>query len=334
MKKKTFWVQSLDANKRVVTAALEAGAEAIFTQNGNTSKIKKLGIIKTIAKDGDIKIGKDVAVVKITSKEKEKDVVAYKGKIPVIIENNDWTIIPLENLISKTENIIQTVFSCEQAILALQTMEKGADGILLVCDDASEIKKTGQYISKMNEPDLKLETVHITKISPAGLCDRCCLDTGNLLEPGRGMLIGNTSSAFFLVHNENVSSPYCDPRPFRVNAGAVHAYIKLPEEKTKYIGELKAGESVLTANEKGKTLTAVMGRNKIEVRPMLEIEAKSKSGKKVSLLMQNAETIRLTTPDGSPVSVVHLKEKDAVLAYFEEGGRHFGQKIKETIYEV
>ena len=56
-------------------------------------------------------------------------------------------------------------------------------------------------------------------------------------------------------------------------------------------------------------------------------------GKEVSLILQNAETIRLTKPSGEPVSVVKLAEGEKVMGYTEEGGRHFGFKIKETIQE-
>jgi len=331
--KKIFWVKSLDANKKIVPIAIEAGAEAVLTTKGKSDLIRKAGKITTIAEDGDLKLHQDVEIVKITKKEDEDKVVQFKGKIPVIIENDDWEIIPLENLISKTTNIIQTVYDFNQAKLALQTMEKGADGILLETDNINEIKKTGEFISKMNNEKLNLETVKITAIKQTDLADRCCLDTGSILEPARGMLIGNSSSAFFLVHNENVASQFCDSRPFRVNAGAVHSYILLPENKTKYIGELASGDLVLTINEKGETKNVVLGRNKIEVRPMLEVEAENKKGQKVSLLMQNAETIRLTSPQGKPVSITHMKEGDEVLAYFQEGGRHFGQKVSETIKE-
>ena len=331
--KKIFWVKSLDADKKVVTTAIEAGADAIVTSKGKSEEIKQYGLIQTIAEDGDLVMGKDVETVRITSKEKEDEVVKFGGKIPVIIENDDWEIIPLENLISKTTNLIQAVSSADQGILALQTMEKGSDGVLLETSDLSEIKQLGEFIAKVNEPNLDLEKVKITAIEQTDLCDRCCLDTGNLLEPGRGMLVGNSSSAFFLVHSENVESPYCDPRPFRVNAGAVHAYTLLPGNKTKYIGELKSGDRVLTTNEKGETKAAVLGRNKIEVRPMLAVSAETQDGKKVTLLMQNAETIRLTSPKGEPVSITHMNVGDEVLAYFQEGGRHFGQAVKETIKE-
>ena len=62
------------------------------------------------------------------------------------------------------------------------------------------------------------------------------------------------------------------------------------------------------------------------------VEAKCK-GKKISLILQNAETIRLTKPSGKPISIVKLNRKSKVLVYLEKGGRHFGIKIKETIRE-
>jgi 3-dehydroquinate synthase II len=38
------------------------------------------------------------------------------------------------------------------------------------------------------------------------------------------MLVGNSSAFTFLVNAETESNPYVAPRPFRINAGAVHAY--------------------------------------------------------------------------------------------------------------
>lgn len=332
--KKIFWVKSLTWDKKVVTTALEAWADAIFVNEEKVSHVKNYWIIKVIStKWADLNIWKDVEIIKITSKEKEKDVVKLWWKIPVIIQNADWTIIPLENLISKTINLIQEVYSSDQWILALQTMEKWADWIILETNDLSEIKKMWEYIRKINEPNLKLETVKITWVTQTWMCDRCCLDTWNLLEPWRWMLIWNTSSAFFLVHNENVESPYCDARPFRVNAWAVHAYILLPWNKTKYLSELNAWDKILSVNEKWECKEAILWRNKIEIRPMLEIEAVNSKWKKVSLLMQNAETIRLTSPEWKPISITHMKKWDEVLAHFQEWWRHFGQNVKETISE-
>jgi hypothetical protein len=46
----------------------------------------------------------------------------------------------------------------------------------------------------------------------------------SLLVPGEGLLVGNFARALFLVHSECAESSYISSRPFRVNAGPVHAY--------------------------------------------------------------------------------------------------------------
>ena len=55
----------------------------------------------------------------------------------------------------------------------------------------------------------------------------------------------------FLVHNESVGSSFTSPRPFRVNAGAVHCYTLSPDGNTKYLSELETGKKY-TLNSKGK----------------------------------------------------------------------------------
>ena len=57
-------------------------------------------------------------------------------------------------------------------------------------------------------------------------------------------------------------------------------------------------------------------------------------GKSATVILQNAETVRLTSPEGKPVSVVELQEGDEVLVAMEAAGRHFGHKVEETIAEV
>ena len=51
------------------------------------------------------------------------------------------------------------------------------------------------------------------------------------------------------------------------------------------------------------------------------------------MFLQNAETIRLVTPEGKPVSVVALQEGDTVLVSTDVAGRHFGMRIAEEIKE-
>jgi len=66
---------------------------------------------------------------------------------------------------------------------------------------------------------------------------------------------------------------------------------------------------------------------KIEWRPMILIEAEHE-GKRIKTIVQNAETIRLVTAEGSK-SIAELKKEDEVLAHVVEGGRHFGTLVKE-----
>ena len=69
-----------------------------------------------------------------------------------------------------------------------------------------------------------------------------------------------------------------------------------------------------------------------EKRPLMLIKAMVQD-KLVTTILQNAETIRLTDPQGKAVSVVSLKPGDKVLVAVEKSGRHFGYKIDETITE-
>jgi 3-dehydroquinate synthase class II len=69
-----------------------------------------------------------------------------------------------------------------------------------------------------------------------------------------------------------MESQYINSRPFRVNAGAVHAYVQAPNGKTAYLSELKSGAEVLVADAAGRAKTAVVGRCKIETRPMVSTQ--------------------------------------------------------------
>jgi 3-dehydroquinate synthase II len=157
-----------------------------------------------------------------------------------------------------------------------------------------------------------------------------------MLRRGQGMLVGNSSAFTFLVHAETESNPYVAARPFRVNAGAVHAYAQMPGDKTAYLEELAAGRDVLIVDAQGNTSLATVGRVKVEVRPMLLIKARVDGPEgpvEGQVFLQNAETIRVVRADGSPVSVVTLKEGDEILCRTDAAGRHFGMRIKEDIKE-
>ncbi|MDF1557007.1 MAG: 3-dehydroquinate synthase II [ANME-2 cluster archaeon] len=279
---------------------------------------------------------KTAGYVIIQNKQYE-EFAAELGKICdyIIVVGTDWKVIPLENLIAGLQEmdveIIAGVKNAEETRLTLETMEHGSDGVLLDTDDPSEIKKAVRAVEQTGLEATQLNTATITKVKPVGMGDRVCVDTCSLMSLGEGMLVGSQSNGLFLVHSESEDSPYVAARPFRVNAGAVHAYVKVGD-KTQYLSELGAGDEVLVVDATGQQRPAIVGRVKIEKRPMILVEA-SVGDVVIKTILQNAETIKLVGKDGKPISVAVLKEGDEVLVYYEDTARHFGMKIDETIIE-
>jgi 3-dehydroquinate synthase II len=357
---KFAWVRptgTWNDRKEAIVSALESGMECILDLD-NSDSIKELGNVKIVSdkEDSDILLlnneneltlvdvkkaqetGKEVAVyIEINNKEDEL-LVSELGTVAdyVILKGKNWKVIPLENIIASLQDrnskIMVDVPNYEEAKLALETMEHGSDGVLLSSNDGNEIRKLGELIEKTSKEIYELKEATITKVESVGLGDRVCVDTCSIMEVGEGMLIGSFASGLFMVHSESLESEYVASRPFRVNAGAVHAYVMTPGNKTRYLSELEAGDEVITINTKGEAKVAVIGRSKIERRPLLMIEAEN-DGKKIRTLVQNAETIRLVSDKGEPLSVSDIKVGDKILAYFTDGARHFGMAIEEQIIE-
>jgi len=329
---KYLWVNVVPYNKEIAIAALESGAQAVVLPDGQSETVRQFGKIKTVEKDGDIKPGVDVEFIDIAGKDDEDKAAALPADNIIVLRMLDWTIIPIENLLARRgKNIIVQVENSEQAKLMVEILEKGVDGVLLNTTDINEIKKCADIVHGVSEK-VSLITANITGIKQLGMGDRACLDTCTQMALGEGMLVGNTASGFFLIHSESIDNPYVASRPFRVNAGAIHAYTLTPGGKTKYLADLKAGDEVLLVNFQGKSQIAYLGRNKIEKRPVMLIEADAE-GQPITLVLQNAETIRLVSPDGKAVSVTALKKGDKVLGHIEKAGRHFGMQVEETLIE-
>jgi 3-dehydroquinate synthase II len=363
--------ESWEENKPRVTTGLESGADCILLNPEDVTKVKELANIRTAAPGGEADIivvgkssegdgtkklppdasnsldiaeaqrlareGKTVAGYVVIKNKKYEQFAVELGKSCdyLVVIGTDWKVIPLENLIAGLQKldveIIAGVRNAEEAKLALETLEHGSDGVFVDTDDISEIKKIVAVRDRSGMEKIPLVKARITKVKPVGMGDRVCVDTASLMVPGEGMLIGSQSNGLFFVHSESEESPYVAARPFRVNAGAVHAYIRVGE-KTRYLSELASGDEVMTINSEGETRPAVVGRVKIERRPLMLVEAEV-DGTRIKTLLQNAETIKLVGDSGKPMPVTALKEGDEVLVYFEKAARHFGIKIEETIIE-
>jgi 3-dehydroquinate synthase II len=255
-----------------------------------------------------------------------------------IVVGEDWQIIPLENLIARIgeeTTLVAGVQTAAEAQTAYETLEIGADAVLLDTDDPDEIRGTVAVRDQQRREQLELRWATVTGIEQTGSADRVCIDTGSLLDHDEGMLVGSMSRGLFFVHAETAESPYVASRPFRVNAGAVHAYVRTPDGGTKYLSELESGDEVQVVDTDGHTREAIVGRAKIEQRPMFEVSAEIETGEgtdRIGTLLQNAETIKVATGDGR-TAVTDLAEGDELLVYYEDTARHFGEAVEESIIE-
>jgi len=251
-----------------------------------------------------------------------------------IVVAEDWTIIPLENLIARIgeeTTLIAGVTTAEEAQTAYETLELGADAVLLDSSDPDEIRETVAVRDEAERETLDLQWGEVLTVDRAGSADRVCVDTGSLMDHDEGMLIGSMSRGLVFVHAETAESPYVASRPFRVNAGAVHAYIRTPDGGTKYLSELKSGDEVQIVDLDGNTREAVVGRVKIEQRPMFRVELDI-DGDRVETLIQNAETVKVATSDGRK-AVTDLEEGDDIKLHYGAEARHFGEAVEESIIE-
>lgn len=327
---KLFWVDVRPWNKEIATTALERGAGALFVED--PEKARALGRVATIAPGGDLEPGRDVFEVVIDGKAGEEEALARSRQGYAIVSTTDWSVIPLENLVAQSDRIIAVVTDAEEARVALTVLEKGCAGILLRTNDPAVVTAVAA-VAESATAGCDLVPLTVRKVEQGIMGDRVCVDTCSLLHDGEGMLIGSSSSAFLLVHAETLENPYVAPRPFRVNAGAVHAYAMMADGKTKYLSEVRAGDRVLVAAADGSAREAMVGRVKVERRPLVVIDLEGPDGTMVSAVLQNAETVRLVAPDGSAISVAAIRPGDVVLGRVERGGRHFGVAVEETIME-
>ena len=360
-----------DDKKEMITTALESGIDHVLDLD-DIEQIRKLGNVKIIANTDDADIylvgingegdgfielkddfsdsvdianakkakseGKTVcAYIKITDKVHEQLAVKLGPIVDyIILVGTDWTIIPLENIIADLQKedveIIAAVRDLDGAKVALETLEHGTDGVIFEANDFNNTKKIAEEVVKASQTKYELKIATVTNVKPLGSGDRVCVDTTDMMKPGEGMLIGSYSKSMFLVHSESLESEYVASRPFRVNAGPVQAYVMVPGNKTRYLSELETGDEVLIVDKDGKTKTSIVGRSKIEKRPLLLIEAEYED-MRIKSLVQNAETIRLVDENNEPISVSVLEPGMKVKGFIDDSARHFGMAIDENIIE-
>ena len=291
-------------------------------------------------------IGSCITIFDESTQQKARSLV---GSVEwLVLEFQNWSMIPLENLIAACEGtptkIAAVINEAEQANGAGFALEKGVDALVVVSDEklveAALIVKSQRL--EMQKPLLASEqsskhtgiSIHtITSIENGGISERYCIDTTRFLQHGEGLLLGSSASSFVLVHGETVESEYVPPRPFRVNAGPPHAYVNMADGTTKYLSELRTGDEIQLTNAEGFQRSATIGRLKIEIRPMILIRWTDENDKEGSMFLQQAETVRVIGEDKRPKSITALKKGDCILGWCQKGARHIGAEISSNVSE-
>ncbi|MCJ7631337.1 3-dehydroquinate synthase II [Candidatus Bathyarchaeota archaeon] len=349
-----LWVRIEDSSAQEVRhSILRAASEAcstIIVEEVDLHNARAFGLRTVMVENGDILLveendwgridqlrvqGKPLcASISVRSRvDEEKALKAAEiGFDFILIRCPDWKIIPFENLIAKTRGrvkLIAEVFSPNEARVALETLEIGVDGVALVTSCPGYVEETKKILRNIEAQGKRLELAQtkVVEVSQLSLGHRVCIDTCDIMAPGEGLLIGCQSSGLFLIQAEVQENPHVEPRPFRVNAGPISLYVLTPGNRTRYLSELRAGDEVNVVDRIGRIRSVVVGRVKIERRPLALVETEVE-GWRIKTIVQNAETIRFVTKDGSK-AVTELKGGDEVLVYHQTGGRHFGTLVSE-----
>ncbi|MEC4815760.1 MAG: 3-dehydroquinate synthase II family protein [Scytonema sp. PMC 1069.18] len=261
------------------------------------------------------------------------------------VKNQNWTVIyfkdptkiPLEIVIAAAENtngkIITIAKDIEEAEIILGVLEKGSHGVMLASTNSTDPIQLATICHQTKNIQLPLEELEVKNITHIGMGERACIDTCSYFEKDEGILIGSFSRGMILVASETHPLPYMPTRPFRVNAGAIHSYAVSNISRTNYLSELNVGHKILAVNCQGQSREVVIGRIKIEIRPLLSINAVSATGETVNLIVQDDWHVRVLGPNGKVLNVTELTAGELLLGYLAPSGRHVGYPVQEHCLE-
>lgn len=263
----------------------------------------------------------------------------------VLAECREWRMIPLENLVGAAAGsgtrVAALLTSASQLQGAAGALQLGVDAVVLAPEpDLWEAAEAlGPAFNEAPAPSAPVEAapaalqaLEVVEVSPAGMGDRVCVDLTSLLEVGEGMLVGSASRCLLLVHGETLASEFVPARPFRVNAGAVHAYVEGVAGRRPYLSDLAAGDRVTVVASSGARREVTIGRLKVERRPLLLVRVKDATSDG-QLFLQQAETVRLVGADHEPIAVTDLEPGQRILGVLGDAARHLGSAIPANAEE-
>ncbi|MFT4100476.1 MAG: 3-dehydroquinate synthase II [Burkholderiaceae bacterium] len=302
-----------------------------------------------------------------------------RGDDFVVIDIEHATYIPYELLIAKAERsgtqvlrsvpirgLQQVVGEVDQSLNALATMEQGV-GVLFRSRDARTLRALAAGLRSRQTTRMQLAEAEVIEVRHTGLGHRVCVDTTSLMTADEGMIVGSTGWGGIFVCSETHFLPHMNLREFRVNAGGVHSYVWAPDGKALYLSEVAAGSEVLCVNRDGTARVVIVGRAKVERRPLLQVTCRVSTAQLSDEIRRavaaEAATRRRVTPDGETIAgsdehhviintflqndwhvrvmgadgiVRHgtlLQPGDKVLAHVDLPGRHTGLRVTEHIVE-
>mmetsp|Transcript_1099 Transcript_1099/g.2236 ORF Transcript_1099/g.2236 Transcript_1099/m.2236 type:complete len:368 (+) Transcript_1099:29-1132(+) len=188
----------------------------------------------------------------------------------------------------------------------------------------------GIYLSALE--GLKRATVQAVDLVQ-GCADSITLDFIQMLRVGEGALVGSTTNALCFVHAETAAANQ-SARSFRIRAGPVHAYVALPDGRTKYLSDVTAGDQILVADIEKTTPKQVpssrsvtVGRCHIEQCRVVCIRLTC-NGSTSQLFLESSAAVcvharRLPDADSNvfaPVAVTELQKGDEVLVHWSGAG--------------
>jgi 3-amino-4-hydroxybenzoic acid synthase len=280
---------------------------------------------------------KDGILVDVENMESlEEACAAVRAGLLTVIRFKDPTKIPLEIVLAagsrRGAKIMTFVSDLSEAKVVMSVLESGPDGVIMTPRSAAEVEALGRLCSPVRG-QLALKEFSLTEIADAGTGDRVCVDTCSNFFRDEGLLVGAFGGGFLLCCSETHPLPYMPTRPFRVNAGAVSSYILSSPDRTNYLSELRQGHTVTAVRVNGDTRPVVVGRAKIETRPLLLVKARSADGDEASLMLQYDWHVRMLGRAGAVHNITELTPGSIILGYAAARARHVGMAVDEYCLE-
>ncbi|MDT9682487.1 3-dehydroquinate synthase II [Streptomyces sp. TRM76323] len=321
---------------RITVACLVTGEEAVRLDDARVDVLvapspKELDAVRAAA--GSRPVGVRCEIV---DGDTMNEAAALCGSVHVLVAAfADETNIPLELLLARAQGTRTQVYkelltSAETASVA-GVLESGPAGLVVGAGHLADLAKVSAVLRTERYAQLDLVPLEVVRSEPVGMGYRGCIDTTHLFDEDEGMVIGSTSSGGILVCAEVHYLPYMNLRPFRVNAGAVHSYV-FGTDTTAYITDLAAGEKCYAVNPSGRFREAMVGRVKVELRPLRLVEARYEDVT-VNVFLQDDWHVRVMSAEGKPLNLTEVVPGTRLLGRVTEPGRHVGIKVDEEISE-